>query len=72
MRWRVEISPFKKTFNGAALLELIKELVRLDRHWIPQESGHSLYIRPALSAILGVLHIIHMVLIGMAHNVITF
>jgi len=36
------------TFNGAALLDLIKELVRLDRHWIPQEKGHSLYIRPAM------------------------
>jgi len=36
------------TFNGAALLDLIKELVRLDRHWIPQEDGHSLYIRPAM------------------------
>ncbi|KAI0286809.1 branched-chain amino acid aminotransferase II [Russula aff. rugulosa BPL654] len=35
-------------FNGAALLDLIKELVRLDRHWIPQEDGHSLYIRPAM------------------------
>lgn len=36
------------TFNGEALLELIKELVRLDKHWIPQEPGHSLYIRPTL------------------------
>ncbi|TDL28555.1 branched-chain amino acid aminotransferase II [Rickenella mellea] len=36
------------TFNGDALLELIKSLVRLDKHWIPQEPGHSLYIRPTL------------------------
>jgi len=36
------------TFNGAALLDLIKELIRLDRHWIPQEKGHSLYVRPAM------------------------
>ncbi|KAI5123590.1 hypothetical protein M0805_003408 [Coniferiporia weirii] len=36
------------TFNGDALLELIKELVRIDKHWIPQVSGHSLYIRPTL------------------------
>lgn len=36
------------TFNGEAVLDLIKELVRLDKHWIPQESGHSLYIRPTL------------------------
>jgi len=61
----------QKTFNGAALLDLIKELVRLDRHWIPQEKGHSLYIRPAMSAFLGVLHSIRMVLMGVAHNVAT-
>ncbi|KAI0249569.1 branched-chain amino acid aminotransferase II [Lactifluus subvellereus] len=36
------------TFNGGALLDLIKELIRLDRHWIPQEKGHSLYIRPVM------------------------
>jgi hypothetical protein len=60
----------QKTFNGPALLDLIKELVRLDRHWIPQENGHSLYIRPALSLFLGVLHSIRMVLIGTAHNVV--
>jgi hypothetical protein len=40
----------QKTFNGTALLELIKELIRLDHHWIPQENGHSLYIRPVMSA----------------------
>ncbi|KAF8895038.1 branched-chain amino acid aminotransferase II [Gymnopilus junonius] len=36
------------TFNGNELLELIKELVRLDKQWIPTEPGHSLYIRPTL------------------------
>jgi len=36
------------TFNGGAFLDLIKELVRLERHWIPQENGHSLYIRPVM------------------------
>ncbi|KAF5377554.1 hypothetical protein D9615_005207 [Tricholomella constricta] len=35
-------------FDGDALLELIKELVRIDKHWIPKEPGHSLYIRPTL------------------------
>jgi branched-subunit amino acid aminotransferase/4-amino-4-deoxychorismate lyase len=39
----------KKTFNGAAFLDLIKVLVRLERDWIPQENGYSLYIRPVLS-----------------------
>ncbi|KAG6850327.1 hypothetical protein H0H93_014902 [Arthromyces matolae] len=36
------------TFNGDALLELIKELIRIDKHWVPKEPGHSLYIRPTL------------------------
>ncbi|KAI3622810.1 branched-chain-amino-acid aminotransferase [Moniliophthora roreri] len=36
------------TFDGEALLECIKELIRLDKHWIPREPGHSLYIRPTL------------------------
>ena len=53
----------QKTFNGTALLDLIKELVRLDRHWIPQVEGHSLYIRPVMSAFLGIL-ILSKVLIG--------
>ena len=33
-------------FNGDQLLECIKELVRTDKDWIPQEHGYSLYIRP--------------------------
>lgn len=36
------------TFSGDAVLELIKKLIQLDKHWIPQEPGHSLYIRPTL------------------------
>lgn len=28
----------------------MKKLVAMDAHWIPQEPGHSLYIRPTLSA----------------------
>ncbi|KAI0048411.1 branched-chain amino acid aminotransferase II [Auriscalpium vulgare] len=35
-------------FDGAALLDVLKQLIRLDKHWIPQEKGHSLYIRPVL------------------------
>jgi branched-chain amino acid aminotransferase len=27
--------------------ELIHELIRLDQHWVPQEDGYSLYLRPA-------------------------
>ncbi|KAJ8508078.1 hypothetical protein ONZ45_g9612 [Pleurotus djamor] len=38
------------TFNEDSLLELIKKLVRMDRHWVPKEPGHSLYIRPTLIA----------------------
>jgi len=36
------------TFDGEALLDCIKALIRLDAHWIPQAAGHSLYIRPTL------------------------
>ncbi|KAJ7357115.1 aminotransferase [Mycena albidolilacea] len=36
------------TFNGEALIDLIKQLVRLDQHWVPKEPGHSLYVRPTL------------------------
>lgn len=36
------------SFNGHSLLELIKRLVTLDKHWIPKEPGHSLYLRPTL------------------------
>ncbi|KAG6832201.1 hypothetical protein H0H92_004166 [Tricholoma furcatifolium] len=36
------------TFDGDALLHLIKDLIRIDKHWIPKEPGHSLYIRPTL------------------------
>ncbi|KAJ7139876.1 branched-chain amino acid aminotransferase II [Mycena epipterygia] len=36
------------TFNGDALLDLIKQLIRIDKHWIPKEPGHSLYVRPVL------------------------
>jgi len=49
---RFLILTVQKTFNGPALLELIKELIRLDHHWIPQENGHSLYIRPVMSAFI--------------------
>ncbi|KAH9043718.1 branched-chain amino acid aminotransferase II [Lactarius pseudohatsudake] len=38
------------TFDGAALLDLIKQLIRLDRHWVPKEKGYSLYVRPVMSA----------------------
>ncbi|CCM02803.1 uncharacterized protein FIBRA_04914 [Fibroporia radiculosa] len=35
-------------FDGDAVIELIKQLVRLDKHWIPNRPGYSLYIRPTL------------------------
>ncbi|KAH0555774.1 Mitochondrial branched-chain amino acid (BCAA) aminotransferase [Trichoglossum hirsutum] len=35
-------------FDGAQLIELIKELVRLDGRFIPTARGYSLYIRPTL------------------------
>ncbi|KAJ7071270.1 branched-chain amino acid aminotransferase II [Mycena amicta] len=36
------------TFNGDALLDLIKRLISIDKHWIPREAGYSLYVRPTL------------------------
>ncbi|KAI9445422.1 aminotransferase [Lactarius indigo] len=36
------------TFDGAALLDLIKQLIRIDRHWVPKEKGYSLYVRPVM------------------------
>ncbi|KAI0348712.1 branched-chain amino acid aminotransferase II [Trametopsis cervina] len=36
------------TFNGDAVIELIKQLIRLDKHWIPDQEGYSLYIRPTM------------------------
>ncbi|KZT59728.1 branched-chain amino acid aminotransferase II [Calocera cornea HHB12733] len=36
------------TFDGAEMITLIKELVKLDAHWIPTEPGHSLYVRPIM------------------------
>ncbi|KAF7789876.1 hypothetical protein EIP86_000824 [Pleurotus ostreatoroseus] len=36
------------TFNSEALVELIKKLIRIDKHWIPDQEGYSLYIRPAM------------------------
>ncbi|KAI0803096.1 branched-chain amino acid aminotransferase II [Irpex lacteus] len=36
------------TFNGDAVIELIKQLIRLDKHWIPDKEGYSLYIRPTM------------------------
>ncbi|KAK2462097.1 hypothetical protein APHAL10511_006560 [Amanita phalloides] len=36
------------TFDGNSLLHLIKELIRIDKHWIPKEPDHSLYVRPTM------------------------
>ncbi|KAI6045142.1 aminotransferase [Pisolithus marmoratus] len=43
------------TFNGNGLIECIRQLVALDRHWIPKDPGHSLYIRPTLIGTNGTL-----------------
>ncbi|GAA5841192.1 hypothetical protein JCM9279_000572 [Rhodotorula babjevae] len=36
------------TFDGEALTDLIKELVRVDERFVPDEEGCSLYIRPTM------------------------
>ncbi|KAJ7557665.1 hypothetical protein O6H91_04G004900 [Diphasiastrum complanatum] len=37
-------------FDKVALLECIKELLRVEKDWIPSEEGFSLYIRPTMIA----------------------
>jgi len=36
------------TFDGKEFLECIKELVKTDKDWIPNEKGYSMYIRPTI------------------------
>jgi branched-subunit amino acid aminotransferase/4-amino-4-deoxychorismate lyase len=36
------------TFDGHQLLECIKELLRIDKAWIPTEAGYSMYLRPVM------------------------
>ena len=38
------------SFDQKELVECIKELVKVDQRWIPQERGYSLYIRPTVIA----------------------
>jgi len=37
---------FLPNFDGEELTECIKELIKVDRSWIPEGEGYSLYIRP--------------------------
>ncbi|KAJ7570498.1 hypothetical protein O6H91_01G122400 [Diphasiastrum complanatum] len=37
-------------FDKVALLECIKELLRIEKDWIPSEEGFSIYIRPTMIA----------------------
>ena len=37
-----------QNFDGEAFLECIKDLVRVDRDWVPKEKDCSLYVRPTL------------------------
>ncbi|KAF8139930.1 aminotransferase [Boletus edulis] len=43
------------TFNGDALIECMRQLISLERDWIPKEPGHSLYIRPTMIGTNGTL-----------------
>lgn len=36
------------TFDGAELVSLIKELLRIDDRWMPTDPGCSMYIRPTV------------------------
>ncbi|EIW64857.1 branched-chain amino acid aminotransferase II [Trametes versicolor FP-101664 SS1] len=35
-------------FNGEAMVELLKQLVSLEKGWIPDQPGYSLYLRPTM------------------------
>jgi len=35
-------------FDGGEFLSCIKELVKLDKSWIPKQKGYSLYVRPTI------------------------
>ena len=37
-------------FSSEELLKSLKELLKIDREWIPSKIGHSLYIRPTAIA----------------------
>ena len=37
---------FMPSFDGDAYLECIKELLRVEKEWIPKGEGYSLYLRP--------------------------
>ncbi|EIW86504.1 branched-chain amino acid aminotransferase II [Coniophora puteana RWD-64-598 SS2] len=43
------------TFDGEQVIELLKQLIRLDKEWVPEAPGHSLYIRPTLIGTNGTL-----------------
>ena len=36
------------SFDGTELLECIKELLRVDKEWIPARRGYSMYLRPVI------------------------
>lgn len=36
------------TFEPEELIEMIKELLRVDERWMPTEPGTSMYIRPTM------------------------
>ncbi|KAI0733068.1 branched-chain amino acid aminotransferase II [Fomitopsis betulina] len=35
-------------FDGGAMVELVKQLVRIEKDWVPDKPGYSLYVRPLL------------------------
>ena len=43
---RKKMITYSKDFSGQDLLGCIKELLKVDKEWIPQIDGFSMYIRP--------------------------
>ena len=42
--------PFVVGFNGDGFIDCLKQLLRIDKSWIPEKEGYSMYIRPTAIA----------------------
>ena len=44
------VLPFVLGFNGDGFIDCLKQLLRIDKSWIPEKEGYSMYIRPTAIA----------------------
>lgn len=43
---KIHMATYLQTFDAEPFIECIKELIRVDRDWIPEGVGYSIYLRP--------------------------